>query len=142
MGYEIFRGRTRQADIPPVNPVKHEVGEPAIESARPVPHANQISSYDFLTNFGKPGGGAPYKNTTRTTAGPSVLPNKPKITTRQTMTGPSVSAMDSSQVVDILFPARADTSNTSAISWKASPSNPNKIIIPRLSMEQLPPWEK
>ena len=80
--------------------------------------------------------------TTQTTAGPSVLPNKPKITTRQTMTGPSVSAMDSSQVVDILFPARADTSNTSAISWKASPSNPNKIIIPRLSMEQLPPWEK
>lgn len=180
--YEIFRARTRQEDIPPVNPVKHEVGEPAVETARPVPHANQISSYDFLTNFGKPGGGAPYKNTkrtlmlserfdakmkdhhwiqteapdqlgvktltTQTTTGPSVLPNKPKITT-QTITGPSVSpsqpkprAMDSSQVVDILFPAHADTSNTSTISWKDSPSNPKKIIIPRQSMEKLPPWEK
>lgn len=165
-----------------MNPVKHEVGEPAVETARPVPHANQISSYDFLTNFGKPGGGAPYKNTkrtlmlserfdakmkdhhwiqteapdqlgvktltTQTTTGPSVLPNKPKITT-QTMTGPSVSpsqpkprAMDSSQVVDILFPAHADTSNTSTISWKDSPSNPKKIVIPRQSMEKLPPWEK
>ena len=62
--YEIFRGRTRQEDVPPVNPVKQEVGEPL--AAQPVPHANQISSYDFLTNFGKPGGGAPYKNTKRT----------------------------------------------------------------------------
>ena len=60
--YEIFRARTRAEDIPPVNPRKHEVGD----TSEPLPHANQISSYDFLTNFGKPGAGAPYKNTKRT----------------------------------------------------------------------------
>ena len=37
----------------------------SVEPVRP-PHANQISSYDFLTNFGKPGSGAPYKNSKRT----------------------------------------------------------------------------
>jgi len=176
--YEIFRARTRQDDIPPANTTKlHEEGD-SVEPVR-TPHANQISSYDFLTNFGKPGSGAPYKNskrtlmlnerfdnkvkdhhwiqtdapdqlgvkttqlTTETKIGHGVLPNKPKITTTTTV-GPSVSptskprAMDSSQVVDILFPR----DNTSAVSVKGSPSNPKKITLPRHSKEKLPPWEK
>jgi len=56
--YEIFRARTRQDDIPPTNPKNYAPGGDN-ECAR-------ISSEDFLTNFGKPGGGAPCKITKRT----------------------------------------------------------------------------
>ena len=108
-----------------------------------VPHKPKSKIFYFTADVPDQLGVKTTQLTTETKIGHGVLPNKPKITTTTTV-GPSVSptskprAMDSSQVVDILFPK----DNTSTISVKGTPSNPKKITLPRHSKEKLPPWEK
>jgi len=58
--YEIFRARERQQDIPPVHPSKYELDGVVGDRVN-------NDSFDFYSNFGKPGGGAPCHNQTKRT---------------------------------------------------------------------------
>ena len=61
--YEIFRARDRQNDIPPVHPSRYELDGIVDRGSREVVG----EGFDFYSNFGKPGGGAPVGNQTKRT---------------------------------------------------------------------------